>query len=121
MSKKKTSKRPGNEKGITPNIALDYNILNKLIVGIGEAAEITGVPQRQLRYWEAKGIIQTCSGANTSTTRRFDYFELKKILLIKELMEEGFTLEAAAKKVEKRMELINSAFIKLLESREDGE
>ena len=35
-----------------------------------------------------------------------------KILLIKELLDEGFTLEAAAKKIENRMELINSAFKK---------
>ena len=31
---------------------------------------------------------------------------------IKELLDEGFTLEAAANKVEKRMELINSTFKK---------
>ncbi len=95
------------------NILDDYEFLRKLIVGIGEVAEITGIPQRQLRYWQEKGLIKTVDEASTSTTRRFNYLEIKKILLIKELLDEGFTLEAAAKKLANRMELINSAFKKL--------
>lgn len=95
------------------NVLEDHAFLNKLVVGIGEVAEITGIPQRQLRYWEQKKIIKTCSTASTTSTRRFDYLEIKKILLIKELLDEGYTLEAAAQKVVKRMELINSAFNKL--------
>lgn len=89
----------------------DHEFLTKLIVGIGEVAEITGIPQRQLRYWQEKSLIKTVDDSGV-TTRRFNYLEIKKILLIKELLDEGFTLEAAASKVEKRMELINSAFKK---------
>ena len=97
----------------TPSHSLDdHAFLNKLIVGIGEVAEISGVPQRQLRYWQEKGLINTVDDPS-STTRRFNYLQIKKILLIKELLDEGFTLEAAANKVEKRMELINSVFNKL--------
>ncbi len=89
----------------------DHEFLMKLIVGIGEVSEITGIPQRQLRYWQEKGIIKSLDETE-GTTRRFNYLEIKKILLIKELLEEGFTLEAAASKVEKRMDLINAAFKK---------
>jgi DNA-binding transcriptional MerR regulator len=100
---------------MTPANSLeDQDFLNKLIVGIGEVAEITGVPQRQLRYWQAKGILHAhVGGADSSTTRRFNYLEIKKIVLIKELLDEGFTLEAAAQKVIKRMETINAAVKKL--------
>jgi len=94
------------------NMLDDHEFLAKLIVGIGEVSEITGIPQRQLRYWQDKGIIKTIAGTGVST-RRFNYLEIKKILLIKELLDEGFTLEAAANKVEKRMQLINSVFKKL--------
>ena len=76
----------------------DYAILSKLIVGIGEVAEMTGIPQRQLRYWQDKGIIKTFSEHDKAITRRFNYAEIKKIILIKELIDEGFTLDAAAKK-----------------------
>lgn len=90
----------------------DLEFLSKLIVGIGEVAEITGIPQRQLRYWEQKGIIRTIQESGTST-RRFSYFEIKKILLIKDLLEEGYTLEAASKKLQHRLERLNAAFRKL--------
>lgn len=99
------------------NLLDDHAFLSKLVVGIGEVSEITGIPQRQLRYWEEKGIIKTSAEVTPSTTRRFDYLEIKKILLLKELLDEGFTLEAAAQKLEKRMELLNTAFKKLKEKR----
>jgi hypothetical protein len=79
----------------------DVEFLKKLIVGIGEVTEITGVPQRQIRYWESKGLIRTVDAR--SSVRRYNYPTIKKILLIKELLDEGFTLEAAAQKVEKRI------------------
>jgi MerR family transcriptional regulator, global nitrogen regulator len=91
----------------------DHDFLAKLIIGIGEVAAITGIPQRQLRYWQEKGIIHaSMEDTAYSSTRCFDYLQIKKILLIKELLDEGFTLDAAAQKVDKRMEMINSAFKK---------
>lgn len=107
---KKPDKNP--TKPLSENPLEDFSFLKKLIVGIGEVAEITGIPQRQLRYWQEKGIIKTTTQNNIST-RRFDYLEIKKILLIKELLDEGYTLEAAAQKVAKRIELINHTFNKL--------
>ncbi len=95
------------------NNLVDNLFITKLIVGIGEVAEITGIPQRQLRYWQEKKIIKTVDESANAKTRRFDCIEIKKILLIKELMDEGYTLDAAAKKVEKRIEMVNDAFNKL--------
>lgn len=89
----------------------DQEFLTKLVVGIGEVSEITGIPQRQLRYWQQKGIIKTVD--DNSSTRRFNYFEIKKITLIKELLDEGYTLEAAAQKFEQRMTRLNAVFRKL--------
>lgn len=100
----------GNEQ--LENILLDFDLLGRLVVGIGEVSDITGVPQRQLRYWEEKGIIQS-SKEGEGATRKYDYLNIKKILLVKELMEDGFTLDAAAKKVEERMRTINEVFAKL--------
>ncbi|WP_220471225.1 MerR family transcriptional regulator [Cohnella cholangitidis] len=91
---------------------VDFDLLSKLVVGIGEVSEITGVPTRQLRYWEDKGIIQSVKEAE-GTTRKYDYLSVKKILLVKELMDDGYTLDAAAKKVETRMKNVNEAFMKL--------
>jgi MerR family transcriptional regulator, global nitrogen regulator len=93
------------------DIQNDTDFLSKLIVGIGEVSEITNIPQRQIRYWEAKGYIASVKGK--TTTRRFDYKTIKKMLLIKELLEEGFTLESAVKKVENRLKMVEDAFKKL--------
>ncbi|PUA37337.1 MerR family transcriptional regulator [Paenibacillus elgii] len=94
------------------NALLDFDLLSKLVVGIGEVSDITGVPQRQIRYWEEKGIIQSLKEGE-GTTRKYDYLSIKKILLVKELLDDGFTLDAAAKKVEERMRMINEVFKKL--------
>ncbi|WP_416825295.1 MerR family transcriptional regulator [Ectobacillus polymachus] len=91
---------------------LDFDLLKKLVVGIGEVSDITGVPTRKIRYWEEKGIIES-ENAGEGTTRRYNYLNIKKILLIQELMDDGFTLDAAAKKVEDRMKNINEVFLKL--------
>lgn len=89
----------------------DIEFLNKLIVGIGEVSEITNIPQRQIRYWESKGYISSLQGK--ITTRRYDYKTIKKMLLIKELLEEGFTLESAVQKVNNRFKMVDDAFKKL--------
>lgn len=86
----------------------DEQILKRLVVGIGEVAEISGVPQRQLRYWEEKGIIDPVEPH--SGVRRYDYPTVKKVLLVKELVDEGYTLDGAARKVEQRVEKLNQAF-----------
>ncbi|KEQ24833.1 MerR family transcriptional regulator [Paenibacillus tyrfis] len=99
------------------NALLDFDLLSKLVVGIGEVSDITGVPQRQIRYWEEKGIIQSFKEGE-GTTRKYDYLSIKKILLVKELLDDGFTLDAAAKKVEERMRIINEVFKKLADRSE---
>lgn len=99
------------------NYLMDMDLINKLVVGIGEVSSITGVPIRQIRYWEKKGIIQSTDD-NTTSTRRYDYMSIKKIMLIKELLDEGYTLDAAAQKVEKRLAALNEAFAKLAKEQE---
>lgn len=98
---------------------LDYELLNKLVVAIGEVSEITGVPTRKLRYWEEKGIINSENDAEGST-RRYNYLNIKKIILIKELLEDGYTLDASAKKVEERMKNLNLVFSKLSNKQDEN-
>lgn len=87
----------------------DPNLVSKLLVTIGDVSDVTGIPQRKLRYWEEKGIIQS-SCQKDGTTRKYDYVNIKKILLIKELLDEGFTLESSVIKVEERIKKLQSAF-----------
>ena len=94
------------------DLSFDFDFLNKLVVGIGEVSQITGIPTRQIRYWEDKGII-TRMTEEEGKNRRYNYENIKKILLIKELMDECYTLDASAEKVKKRMEMIEQTLNKL--------
>uniref|UniRef100_E6QPS5 Putative transcriptional regulator n=1 Tax=mine drainage metagenome TaxID=410659 RepID=E6QPS5_9ZZZZ len=86
----------------------DKELLSRLMIGIGEVSRISDVPIRQLRYWEAKGIITPVEPG--ATVRRYDFPTIKRILLIKELVDEGYLLDVAAIRVQKRIEAIDHAF-----------
>jgi len=90
------------------DLAFDFDFLQRLVVGIGEVSQITGIPVRQIRYWEEKGIISSLT-EEEGKNRRYNYKNIKKILLIKELLDEGYTLDASAQKVAKRMQMIEDA------------
>lgn len=94
------------------DLPFDFEFLDKVVVGIGEVSQITGIPTRQIRYWEEKNIIESLTEAE-GRNRRYDYKNIKKMLLIKELLDEGFTLDSASDKVKNRMELIQKTFDKL--------
>jgi DNA-binding transcriptional MerR regulator len=89
-------------------ILMDVEFLVSVIVAIGEVANITGVPQRKIRYWDEKGLIEPVDP--TSTYRQYDYLNIKKIVLIQELLDEGFTLDVAARKVNERFSKMAEVF-----------
>jgi DNA-binding transcriptional MerR regulator len=93
------------------SILMDVDFLVSVIVAIGEVANLTGVPQRKIRYWDEKGIIEPVD--KESTYRQYDYLNIKKIVLIQELLDEGYTLEVSAKKVNERCAKIEEVFNRL--------
>ena len=99
-------------KEVQKELLLDFDFLRKLVVGIGEVSQITGIPTRQIRYWEEKGIISSLT-EEEGKNRRYDYLNIKKILLIKELLDEGYTLDASVEKVKKRMAMIEETLSKM--------
>ncbi len=94
------------------DLSFDFDFLDKLVVGIGEVSQITGIATRQIRYWEDKGIIISLT-EEEGKNRRYDYKNIKKMLLIKELLDEGYTLDASAEKVKKRLEMIEETLNKI--------
>lgn len=93
-------------------LSFDFDFLEKLVVGIGEVSQITGIPARQIRYWEEKGIIASLT-EEEGKNRRYDYRNIKKMLLVKELLDDGYTLDASAEKVKNRMALIEDTLKQL--------
>lgn len=94
------------------DLSFDFDFLDKLVVGIGEVSQITDIPTRQIRYWEEKKIIESLT-EKEGKNRKYDYKNIKKMLLIKELLDEGFTLDAASEKVKNRMKMIEETLDRL--------
>ncbi len=66
---------------------------------IGDLAQMTGVSTRQLRYWESKGIIESLSREGEQNARVYNYATYHRVQLIKDYLDEGYTLQAAVGKV----------------------
>jgi DNA-binding transcriptional MerR regulator len=106
------------ENNLSLSTLLDSPILSRLIIGIGEVSDITGVSARQLRYWESKGLIKSIDDSN-NTNRKYDYSNIERIVLIKDFLDEGFTLEGAARRLEERIQRLNKAIITLSDKYEN--
>lgn len=82
------------------------SIYSNLKVGIGEVSSLTGVTQRQLRYWEEKGYIEPIE---KDGIRKYTLGTLFRVAFIKEKLDQGYTLASAVKKSKE-----NQVKIKLL-------
>ena len=67
---------------------------------IGDTAKMTGATQKQIRNWEANGYIPLADRVvcGERAYRRFTLGQVETIRKIKDYLDEGFTLLAAAQK-----------------------
>ena len=72
---------------------------------IGDTSEMTGITQRRLRFWEENGIIPTPERVvcGCRAYRRYDYMLINTIKEIKRLLDQGYTLRAAAEMAKTEM------------------
>ncbi len=69
-----------------------HDLVSRLRLGIGQAASLCNVSIRQLSYWTDKGII---TPVDEEKNRCYDYTALEKVALIKQALDQGFSLEGA--------------------------
>jgi DNA-binding transcriptional MerR regulator len=67
-------------------------LLEQLELGIGQAAQLCGVSIRQLSYWTDKGVIEP---TDEGGSRTYGYGAIEKVCLIKQALDEGYSLEGA--------------------------
>jgi DNA-binding transcriptional MerR regulator len=72
-------------------------LLERLELGIGQAAQLCGVSIRQLSYWTDKGIIEP---SDRGGSRTYDYSAIQKVCLIKQALDQGYALEGAVAEAE---------------------
>jgi DNA-binding transcriptional MerR regulator len=80
-------------------------LLHGLKLTTGKAAEFCDISRRQLCYWTDKGIVETIEGegeddGEEGTRRVYDFLSLRKVLLIKQLLEQGRGLKRATREVD---------------------
>jgi DNA-binding transcriptional MerR regulator len=80
-------------------------LLTHLQLTTGKAAEFCDISRRQLCYWTDKGIIDTLEGeeedfSEDGARRVYDFTALRRVLLIKQLLEQGRGLKRATREVE---------------------
>jgi DNA-binding transcriptional MerR regulator len=67
-------------------------LLERLELGIGQAAQLCGVSIRQLSYWTDKEIVKPTEKGGSRT---YDYQAIEKVYLIKQALDQGYSLEGA--------------------------
>jgi DNA-binding transcriptional MerR regulator len=81
-------------------------LLQGLELTTGKAAELCDISRRQLCYWTDRGIIDTLEdegesdGYESNAQRTYDFTTLRKVLLIKQLLDQGYGLKRATRQAE---------------------
>ena len=72
----------------------------KKTYSIGDLCRMTGLTEKQLRYWEAKGFIPEPARivCGKRAYRRYDEDLVELISKMKELIDSGYTVSAAARR-----------------------
>ncbi len=67
---------------------------------IGDTADMAGATKKQIRYWEIRGFIPKADRMHLGdrSFRRFTLNQVDLISRIKDYLDEGFNLSAAAEK-----------------------
>ena len=76
------------------------SIDNNIHFSVGKTAQICGVTEKQIRHWEQRGYIPQAQRivCGERSYREFTGADCRRIRRIKDHLDEGFTLQVAAKK-----------------------
>jgi DNA-binding transcriptional MerR regulator len=84
---------------------------DKKVISIGTVSEITGLSERQIRYYEERKLIfpyRTKKG-----TRKYSFSDVERLMEIAEMIEEGVqTFEIRKKILKKEKEAVREKMIR---------
>ena len=69
-------------------------------LGIGETSRVTGATPTQIRYWEKKHLIHSLRH-EANGNKRYSLSNIALIVMIKSMLDEGYTLAKASEEIEK--------------------
>jgi len=72
---------------------------------IGDTSAMTGVSQKRIRFWESRGYIPVAARSicGERAYRRFTQQQVDVIKKIKEFLDQGYSLAAAANKAKQAL------------------
>jgi DNA-binding transcriptional MerR regulator len=72
---------------------------------IGDTSAMTGVSQKRIRHWESRGFIPVAARSicGDRAYRRFTQQQVDVIKKIKEYLDQGYSLAAAANKAKQAL------------------
>ncbi len=81
----------------------------KITYSIGDTSRMTGVTQKQIRNWEARGYIPEAERVvcGERAYRRFNPAQVKVIQKVKGYLDQGYTLSYASKLAMQKQKLQN--------------
>lgn len=88
---------------------------NDIKIGMTELAKVTGVSPSQLRYWERKGYIHSQQDQQNKN-HHFSLLTAYQVRTIKFYLDEGYTLQVAVQKEQRRRTLART-FHRFIEER----
>lgn len=76
-------------------------------MGIGETSRVTGATTTQIRYWEKKGMVQSLRHGE-GQNKRYTYRNIARIMFIKSMIDQGYTLAKAEKEATQHFSLVEA-------------
>ncbi|TVP82776.1 MAG: MerR family transcriptional regulator [Alkalicoccus sp.] len=69
------------------SLAVSTSYKNKKVIGIGITSELTGLSERQIRYYEERKLIQP--DRSKGGTRKYSFEDVERLVDIANKMEDG--------------------------------
>lgn len=89
---------------------MDTSYLTKKVISIGIVSELTGLSERQIRYYEERKLI--FPNRSDKGTRKYSFTDVETLVHIANKMEDGLQTTELRKEMNKQKEQTSEEYVK---------